>query len=46
VLFWRPAKKAQVLGGVGHLVLSLLRTRFVQGDLLASEPKQTESEQG
>jgi hypothetical protein len=29
-----------------HLVLSLFRTRFVQGDLLASEPKQTELEQG
>jgi hypothetical protein len=31
---------------VGFLVLSLFQTRFVQGDLLASEPKQIESEQG
>jgi len=33
------------LPGVGHTVLFLFRTTFMQGDLLASEPKQTESEQ-
>jgi len=27
-------------------VLALLRTRFAQGDLIASEPKQIETEQG
>jgi len=31
--------------GVGRQVLSLFRTRVAQGDLLASEPKQAETEQ-